>query len=294
MLIGAGLLAAVTVAASAGDRWLLPGILVAAAAAAAVGWWGRPAPSPVRAVAWVALAAMAARTFAGYLMPDHRVLAAVLAVGVAAAAVAFGVGVPVPARRLVTGFLLVAAAGFVAVAFGVDPPPSPEAAATTRPTGLLFPAVAVFGLFAVGEPDAPRRRALGRIAVAAAAACAVVAAAAHQLGVTRFALSDVPIRDALIAADAAALGTMLDVVVVVATVPALVAALAAARDDIGSPGRLPHAAVAVLAGAVAAALAAVAGTVACLLIASTVALVGGVFGVVDSARSRFHSQPTNR
>lgn len=241
-------------------------------------------------VVLLALAAMVAHTFAAYLFPGWAEFAALGVIAVATVVAAFGGEVGMLARRIVTGIALAAAAGFVALGFAIDPVgfvPAGEFAAdpivfTPRPAGVLTSAVALVAIFTVLDPPLRRRAVVARIAVGTVAAFAVAWAALHQLGPFRLGLSDTPLRDALAAADAASLTTMLNAFVVVVTLPALLALLAAARDELATVIDGPPARFAVVAGVVAALMAALLSGRIALLVASTIAVSAAVFGWVNS------------
>lgn len=250
MSLGAGLVVALAVAASAAGRWLLAGI-VAAAVLVTVGarFTGRGADDDragrwLRAGSWAAALVVAGVAFAAYLGPSMPVrgtgagfAAAGLVVG-AVLADALGVRPGVRARRWVTGVLLVAAAAFVAVCVAIPPPdagssgPGPGMSASGAP-GLPGAVVATV----VFVPVFAGLRTVG-VLVGAVVATAVGAAALYQVGPVRLGLSASSLRDVLTAADARALTPALTGVVVLATVGAAVAAAGRVRRALG-PGDTP-------------------------------------------------------
>ncbi|MDV6012724.1 hypothetical protein [Haloechinothrix sp. LS1_15] len=294
MLLGGGLLIGIAVGAAVGGWWLLGGLLLAGAVAAVSVWFDRPAWPEMRVAAAIGLAALLASTFARYLAPDHETLAGLAVLLVAAAITAMDPPVPRPVSWTLTATLAVAAVAFVAVCVAVAPVPSAGASPETElaaagqawlPAFLAVPASAavMFGLFTVTTPVRRRAIPLLRVAGSTAVAVAVSAAALYQLGPHRLGLSPVPVRDALVAADAAALTGMLHGVVVLATVPGAVVALRIAADGlVATP--LPGAAAAgsrvALPAVVAALMASLLTPVTALLLASGVAVVGVAAGWV--------------
>lgn len=287
MLLGAGLLIGLAAAAAAGGRWLLGGIVLAGALAAASAWapgWSGPAAARpagwrvARAVVLLALAAVLARTFGAYLVPEQPVIVAWVLLALCTVAVALGVDVPVLSRRVMAGLLLMAAVGFVAVCTAVGPPGGIVPLvldATPAAIGVPASAAVLFALFTPLDAGVPRHAALSRVAVGTAAALAVAWAALYQVGPVRLGLADTSLREVLAAADAASLTTVLHALVALATVVALVAVLAAARAELAGPRDGSSIGPALLAGVLAAPAALLAPWT-LLLAASTVAL-GAVF-----------------
>lgn len=302
MVLGAGLLVGLAVGAAAGGWWL-PGGIVLAAVFAALAVWRRPADLPtLRVAVLIALAAQLALTFAAYLVPAHSVLASATVIALVTAALLTGAKVPSYGRRLLIGVLLAAAVVFVAVCFAVGRPGGgdywtaylPDSAmsfeakampvpALPGPAGALSAAVVLFALFTTLRPDLPRRAQLLRIAAGGGVAVAVATAALHQLGGFRLGLSPTTLRDVLAAADASDLGTLLDALVAVVTVPVLLMLLAAARDELAKVWQVPTAARTVVVGAVAALLTAVLVPALALAAASILALVATLLGWIKVA-----------
>lgn len=293
MLLGAGLLIGLAAGASAGGQWLLGGIVLAGALAAAStyapGWTGpvaerTPGWRVARTLVLIALAAVLARTFGAYLVPVRPELGALAVLFLCTAAVALGMDVPVLSRRVLTGLLLVAAAGFVAVCLAVAPPGVHLAALDGTPGALGVPASAavLFALFTPLDTGADRRALLMRTGVGTVAALAVGWAALYQVGPFRLGLADTSLRDVLASADAAALTTGLHALVALVTVVALVAVLAAARVELDGLRPGSRAASALLAG-VLAAPAALLPPATLMLAASTVALGAILLGLLRAA-----------
>lgn len=214
----------------------------------------------------LALGATFAATAAVYLVPVAKELVAAGLVVVAGLA-ALWLDVPGALRRVLAVVLGVAALVFVGVCFGLRPaegvpgglgtePITPAEVAAALP-GVLLTAVLFLALF-----DTERRRSL---AVGAALAVAVSMGALYQLGPVRLGLAHTSLRDALAAADAAALTTLFNAVVVLATLPALLAALASARRELAAATGTP---ALVVVGYVLAAAATLLGPATTLLLAS--------------------------
>lgn len=285
MVLAACLFSGIAAGAAAGGWGLLAGLVLAGVFGAAAARTGQPDSAVLRAAVLLSLGVLAARTFAAYLVPQHTGAAAAVVVVLATAAVAVGADVPAGARRVITGVLVLAAAGFTAICFGVEPVRQPEPAVyRSYPFGVLAAAWLFAAPFTVLAPGRPR--VLVRVAGGVVVAVAVAVAALHQLGPVRLGLSDAPLADALAAADAPQLRTMLAAVVVVGTLPALLALLAAAAPALGLGPRIPRT---LLVGGVAAVCAAVIPAAAALLIASTIAVTATVLGWLRRwLRSRGH------
>lgn len=264
MRLGAGLLVALAAGAAAAGWWLLGGVVLAGLLAIVS---ARPVPAVPRA-AWLLGGARAAArlagvplfasAFAAYLVPQHAAAGAVAFVLVITAMEATGFTLPRWLRGWLVGILLVAAAALVALCLAIKPVPAqgggPGGTGVFAAAGLLFPLLA-------------RRRVNWWAAGSVAVTLAVCAAALYQLGPIRLGLSGAPLRDLLAAADGEAIEPLLAGVVVVATVPAALGALAEARAGCSSRG-----AVSLLCGLFAAAGAALLGPVAALTLAATLAL----------------------
>ncbi|MFO7193930.1 hypothetical protein [Thermocrispum agreste] len=281
------LLTALPTASAVGGWWLIAGLVVAGAFAALFTGTGRrrAVPHPVLRVAvWGLLAAVAARAFAAVVFPQYDSLAAAVVIVVTGGGVILGLAAPPASRRAASAVLLLGAASFAAICATVDPPPTvvPVPADDTSAASSF----AVAGLFVapmlVLDPAGSARRGLARVAAAVVATCAVAAGALYQLGPQRLAVSDAPLHDALAAADAAVLTTMLEAFVVVGTLTAVLVALASARRA-ASAGPRPRILVgAVVAGAVV--LASTVDPVVVLAAASVVAVTSSVLGWVQAGQ----------
>ncbi|OZM70019.1 sulfatase [Amycolatopsis antarctica] len=238
MLVGAGLLVAPAAAAAAAGWWSLAGVPLAAvlgllsaragaadphAAAVPVTGWAAAVTRGARFAASTATVALLASVFGAYVVPDAPATAAVLLVLASALADVAGARLNPGACRWITAVLLLAAAALVAVCLAVPPVPGPSA--TAGPDGIVL-AAAVFVPF-LAAPG--RTRTSWRDALAVLVVLAVGAVALFQLGPARLGLAPTSARDLLAAADAGALGVLLALTVAVATVPAGLLALGAAR-----------------------------------------------------------------
>lgn len=215
MLLGAGILGALAVAAAGAGWWLLGGMALAAllaeGARRSVGEPRGRTALALRAASRLALVVLFATVFVAYATPTYPVAAALGFVGLVVIALATGVRVSAPARKWLTGALLVAAMAFVALSVAIAPA-SPPAVTAPEPAGFLLSAAVLFPLFAGLRGS--------RLALGAAVVAVVAAAALYQLGPVRLGLSPTSLRDVLAAADATALQPVLVAVVVLATVPA--------------------------------------------------------------------------
>ncbi|WP_157617206.1 hypothetical protein [Saccharomonospora marina] len=278
VLLGAGILGALAMAASAAGWWLLAGMAVAAAltesASRVVGEPDSAITSGLRASSRLALLVLFATVFVSYAAPPYRVPAAVGFTVLVTVAPVTGVRVNRTWRRWLTGVLLVAATAFVALCVAIPPASSPEATAFA-PAGVLLSAAVLFPLFAGLRG--------GRLAVAAVVAAAVASAALYQLGPVRLGLSPTAPQEVLAAADAAALRGVFVAVVVLATVPAAVLALDEAVEAV-APGSRIRGLLAL--GAVVTLLAAVLSMVGALFLAAAAALLEVIVGVVLASRVR--------
>lgn len=225
-------------------------------------WPGRMAGGLYLASRAAAAAALAA-CFGAYVAPDRPTLAALGVLVLAVVADAVGVRPPRALTRALTVFVLVVLALVVAACFAIAPPPPtgvplPAGTPGLDDPGELLPAAGVLffaflGFERVTAPGADqavtsRRRLLVVVPVLLAAALgtylAVGAAVLRQLGPTRLAVSAVPLRDALDAADAGALGPLVTVAAMVATGTALLFVVGAGRrvaDTMTTSGDLPAA-----------------------------------------------------
>lgn len=224
MWLGAGLLVAPAVGAAEGGWWLLAGVVLAGVLAflsgggVRIGAAGTWLTRGTHGAARLAGAPLFAAVFAVYLFPWHTRLAAVAFALAVTVAVAAGVSLPRYWRGWLLGILLGSAAALVAVCLAIPPVSSPVAGtALPGPTGAFAAGALVFPLLT--------RRRSWWLAGSVAVTLAVCAAELFQLGPVRLGLSPAPVRDVLAAADGQAILPLLAGVVVIATVPATLAAL---------------------------------------------------------------------
>jgi basic amino acid/polyamine antiporter, APA family len=225
-------------------------------------WPGRMAGGLYLASRAAAAAALAA-CFGAYMAPDRPTVAALGVLVLAVVADAVGVRSPRALTRALTVFVLVVLALVVAACFAIAPPPPtgvplPAGTPGLDDPGELLPAAGVLffaflGFERVTAPGAdqavPSRRRLlvvipVLLAVALGTYLAVGAAVLRQLGPTRLAVSSAPLRDALDAADASALGPLVTVAAMVATGTALLFVVGSGRrvaDTMTTSGDLPAA-----------------------------------------------------
>ncbi|MGH3623864.1 MAG: hypothetical protein ACRDQ5_19080 [Sciscionella sp.] len=259
-MIGAGLCVGIAPAAAVSGNWLPLGIVAAAVLAgcatavwqpAATGgaeWPPSVRPAGVFGVFGDAAALMArvvavaalAGTCGVYLTPGRPALGAV---GLLALVVAFDAVAPRLPKMLepvVVCVVLAVLAAFVAACFALTSPGNALVPAglpgADDPAGL--PSAAAVMVFAFGGvPQVPARTG-GRLAVVAvllaatATYLAVSSAALRQLGAGRLALSPVPLRDALAAAEGSEVEGLLTVGVVLATAVAARALLCGFLADV--------------------------------------------------------------
>lgn len=272
MFLAASLLTGIAAGAAVGGWGLLAGLVLAGILAAVT-----PVQSmrpELRASVLLWLGVLAARGFAAYLVPEHQELSAAAVVALATGAAALGGHLSTYGRGLLAGGLLLAGASFAAICFGVEPPPKPAGDGGIGFFGVLAAAGLFLAPLAVLEPDVPRPRVLIRVGVGAGVAVAVAAGALYQLGPDRLGLSDAPLRDALAAADAATLGTMLSVAVVVVTLPAVLAAIARASAAMAGPTQGSARLRTVAVGGVCTLAAALVPATIALIVASSVVVAG--------------------
>lgn len=270
MLVGGLLFSAVGMGAALGGWWMLLGLVLAAAFTAATVWFP-PRRMPVAdVVVLTALAAVLARTLARYVAVLPAIVAVVLGVGVVVAGGELGVW----SRRVVVGLLVASGVAFVLVSVGVRVVASPGSSGSVG--GGLVAGLVLVAVFTDADRRAPRRVPLARIGVSAAASLAVSLAALHQLGSVRLGLSPAPLRDALAAADASALDTVLTVVAALAVVIGLISAFGGIQRLNVHNG--PSWWTTVAAGAVAVAGAVVVPPVWAMAAASAVTVAASVYG----------------
>ncbi|MFT7837336.1 amino acid permease [Saccharothrix sp. BKS2] len=208
-----------------------------------LGPWPARIGASAHLVGRAGVAAALAGAFGAYVVPDHRVAAAVGLLVVTAALGASGfrwrTGPSVAAAAVVLGTLALV----VLVCFAVAPPANPVGT-TGGPgfEGLMSAGSLLFVLFTGFEritaplpgdrvfSDRVLRFAVPAVVVVVlVVSVAVGAALLHQLGPARLALSPAPLRDALVAADGRALLPVLAVGATVAAVSSLFFVLGSAR-----------------------------------------------------------------
>ena len=269
--LGAGVFTGFAPAAAAAGPWFLPGLVLAAVTALCcafstadqhraypdapggyayihnqLGPWPARIGASAHLIGRAGMAAALAGMFGTYVVPEHRVLAAVGLIAVTAALGAAGVrwstALSVAAVAVVLGVLVLV----VLVCFSVAPPENPlglgDVPAAAGFDGLMGASMLLFAVFLGFERvTAPRRGdqefsarvlhfalpvAIGVVLVVGGAGGAAVL---RQLGPARLALSPGPLRDALIAADGRWLLPVLAVGAAVAAVSSLFFVLASAR-----------------------------------------------------------------
>ncbi|MGM1059270.1 amino acid permease [Saccharothrix sp. Mg75] len=283
--LGAGVLTGFAPAAAVAGPWFLPALLLAAVAALccafstadqhraypdAPGGYGythnQLGPWPARItgsahlVGRAGVAAALAGAFGAYVVPDHRVVAALGLLAVTAALGTAGVRwtarLSAASAVVVVGVLLLVVLVCFSVAPPGDPVGPPAMAAAPGFDGVMAAAAVLFAAFTGFEritaphPGDPvfTPRAL-RVAVPVVVGLVLVlmvavgAALLRQLGPDRLALSPAPLRDALVTADGRWLLPVLGFGAAVAAVTALHAVLASARrtlDGLVETGDLPR------------------------------------------------------
>lgn len=236
---GAGLFLALAPASALAGWWLVPAMALAAAAAVlfalstpdySPGW----PESLLGILGRIAAAAAAATAFGRYVPPGRPEVGAVTLVIVVTAVVLLAPPLPGIVERVaavvVIGVLIVVAVSCFTIApvdLAVEPPA--DAKGADDPVGLLPAAVLLFLCF-VGSPSAVRRERVAVVGIVLAVSVTVAIAVLWQLGGERLAISRVPLRDALAAADAASVDGFLAVGVTVACVFALRGVLGDIRD----------------------------------------------------------------
>lgn len=273
VLVGGVLFTAVGVGAAAGGWWMLLGLVLAAAFTAATVWFPPRRMPLADVVVLTALAVVLARTPVAYISGLPVVCGPALAILVACI-VAAGVGFGVWTLRVCCAVLFLAAVAFVLVNVGVGAVASPGSDGS--PGGGVLTGLLLVAVFFVADRQASRWVLLGRLGAAVAASLAVSWAALHQLGTVRLGLSPAPLRDALAAADASALDTVLTVVMALAVVAGLMTVFGRIHRARVHNGRPWPATLA--AGVVAGAGAMVVPAVWALAAASAVTVAASVYG----------------
>ncbi|MGC7099786.1 hypothetical protein ACPZ19_34350 [Amycolatopsis lurida] len=260
VLVGAGSLVVLAAGAAAAGWWLLAGIGLAGALA----WLAAGLPpaggrlaTGTRAAARIGLLPLFGSAFAAYVVPSAPSWIAGVVVAVLVLARAAGLRPSAFTARWITGLLLVAGLGLIALCLAVPPVAQAEPGQHQGPAGVLLAAVVVVPLLVrPGDDrsrrpgdDRPPRSGEGRMrwwpgerwwsgerwwpAGPVVVLLALAAAALYQLGPFRLGLSATSLRDLLAAADAPALVTMLAAVAAVATVSAGLTALSSAQEEAG-------------------------------------------------------------
>ncbi|TCP55081.1 APA family basic amino acid/polyamine antiporter [Tamaricihabitans halophyticus] len=238
-MIGAGLLLGFAPAAQTAGWSALVGIPIAGLVLLAllrVGRWAEPFPVALGLLLRVLAGAAVLGAVTVYVAPGQPVVAfGVLAVALAVRA--SGYQPPALAVQLLTGLVLAVLLAVVAASFAIAPvvpfePNQLDPLGVARVLGLFL-----FALLGVGTGE--RGSASMALGGGAFALLAVGAAALYQLGPARLGLSPAPLRDMLAAADATALGGLLDGAVLVIAVIAvywLLGGIGTAAGSLGLPG----------------------------------------------------------
>ncbi len=278
--LGAGVFTGFAPAAALAGPWFLPGLVLAAITALCcafstadqhraypdapggyayirtqLGPWPGRIGASAHLVGRAGMAAALAGVFGAYVVPEHRVAAAVGLIAVTAALGAAGVRWSAGLSVAAVGVVLAVLTLVVLVCFSVAPPENPAAGAVGGADGvggvagggpgfdgIMGASLLLFAAFVGFERvTAPRdgdqvfsARVLHFavpvvIGVVLLVAIGVGAAVLRQLGSARLALSSAPLRDALIVADGRWLLPVLAVGAAVAAVSSLFFVLASAR-----------------------------------------------------------------
>jgi APA family basic amino acid/polyamine antiporter len=223
-------------------------------------WPGRMAGG-LYLVSRAASGAAIAGCFGAYADPQRPLLPAVGLLVLALAVDSVGLRLPTAAIRVLTVFVLVVLVVVVAACFAIAPPPPtgvplPPGTPGTDDAGGLLPAAGVLFFAFLGfervtapgdDQSAPSPRRLRVViplllVLSVGTYLAVGAAVLRQLGPTRLALSTEPLRDAMDAADASALGPLVAVAALVATAVALLLVIGGGRrtaEVMAAGGDLP-------------------------------------------------------
>jgi hypothetical protein len=272
--LGAGLLIALAAGTAAAGTWVLAAIVLAGLLSAAASRTVPSEPDPLGAAAALARVAVFGRVFGAYLFPLHAGIAAVALVLAVTVADLAGLRLPEWSRCWIAGVLALAAAVLVALCAAITPV-SPTDVAGPSAAGLPLALVLMFPWLL---PDR-RDHGLRRVAGATVAALLVAGAALYQLGPVRFGLSVVSLRDVLAAADAASLLPVLAVVVVFATVSAGLGTMSDVRAASGG-----NTATMAACGVLTAVIAGFASPVTVLVLASVLAFVAVLAGLITHYR----------
>ncbi|GHH52616.1 APC family permease [Lentzea cavernae] len=256
-VLGAGVFAGFAPAASLAGWWVLPALAISALAAlcsafstadqsraypdigggygyvrAQLGVWPARMTASAHLLGRAAMAAAVALMFGAYLVPDRPVVGALALVVTTTLLGAAGFRFTAGVSALVSVVVLGVLALVVASSFSIAPVPSVGEAGTVNElvgvAGLMFMAFTGFErITAPHRGERPHSPAVLKIAIPVliglsfAVFLAVGAGVLRQLGSARLALSPAPLRDALVAADAAALVPLVQIAAAVAGVAAL-------------------------------------------------------------------------
>ncbi|HET9140057.1 hypothetical protein [Actinophytocola sp.] len=252
-MLGAGILAGLAPAVAAAGPWALAALVLASIIAVACGLSTPDRLGILGIFGRVAGAAAVAGTFGAYLAPAHPTVAAIGLIGVVTGFTAAGLRPSGTFLRVAGTLVLAVLVLFVVVCLAVAPP-EPAVPAGDRAggaAGLPIAALLLFFCFLGFEhASTGRRRApvLVAIGLTLLVCLAVAGAALRQLGAARLAVSPAPLRDALAAADAAALAPALTAAAGVATLLVLLGIFADLRTGTRSRA-VPVAGIGAAAGA---------------------------------------------
>ena len=265
-MIGAGVFVGLAPAAGLAGRWMLVGLAVAALAALCtacsttdlaracpgvgggyryardlLGRWPGRMSGGVGLLGRVAAIAAVAGCFGAYVVPQRPLTGALGAVGLAVVAEVASVRLPVLLGRVLVGVVLVALAVVVVACFAmpalpqVGGPLPAGVPGADNPVELLPAAGVLFFGFLGGEGGGGGRQRVKLavpvlILVALGTYLAVGTGLLRELGPTRMALSPDPLRDALAAAHASALGPILTAGIAAGTLGVLLALVGGTRQ----------------------------------------------------------------
>ncbi|GGN19203.1 hypothetical protein GCM10011609_70380 [Lentzea pudingi] len=264
-VLGAGVFAGFAPAASLAGWWVLPALAISALAAlcsafstadqsraypdvgggygyvrAQLGVWPARMTASAHLLGRFAMAAAVALMFGAYVVPGQPMAGALILVVTTALLGAAGFRFTAGVSALVSVVVLVVLGLVVAASFSIAPVPSAGEAGTVNElvgvAGLMFMAFAGFErITAPARGEKPHPVAVLRVAIPVLIGLsflvylAVGAGVLRQLGSARLALSPAPLRDALVAADSAALVPLVQIAAAVAGVAALHFVLASAH-----------------------------------------------------------------
>jgi APA family basic amino acid/polyamine antiporter len=245
-MLGAGIFAGLAPATSAAGVWVLVAMVLAGLLAVVCGLSSSDRWKPVEILGRIAGASAIAGVFGAYLVPVHPLPAAIAVLAAAVGLTALRVRLPetVAVAVVLAVFVVFAAACFAIAPAGQVVAAPPGSAGADHLAGL--PAATALMFFGcLGFDRVARRSLVLTIGVALVVYLVVGWAALRQLAGPRLALSPVPLRDALAAADASGI----DVVLTVGAAVAMVFALLGVLDGVRGRVLLPVAGVVAVAGA---------------------------------------------